>query len=330
MYNISRMRPQKIEISSRTIIFTVLFLLGLGFLWQIQDLLFSLLIAFIIAGALKPAVAVLEKIRLPRFFAALIIYLLFLSTFFFIFTLIIPPLAGELVALFKSLPNIIATSFPHLNESLDFNFLSQNLPGLANQTVGFIKGVFSNAVFITSTIFFGFYLLAESNLTQKLFGNFFEDVEIKKIELISDRAQKRMSSWFWGEIILMVVVGSLTYLGLTVLGVKYALALAVLAGILEVIPNLGPIVSSIPAILIGASQSLFLGVSMAVLYFIVQQLENNLVVPYVMKKVTGLHPLTTLIALIIGGKLAGLLGLLLAVPTTILLETVLIEWHRMR
>ena len=103
----------------------------------------------------------------------------------------------------------------------------------------------------------------------------------------------------------------------------------VLAGLLEVIPTLGPIISAIPAVLIGASQSPVSGLSMVALYFIVQQLENNLVVPLIMKKVTGLHPITILVALIIGGKLAGILGVILAVPTTLLLETVIVEWQRL-
>ncbi len=134
-----------------------------------------------------------------------------------------------------------------------------------------------------------------------------------------------MSSWFWGEIILMFVVGTMTYIGLNIIGMKYALALAVLAGLLEVIPSLGPIASSIPAILIGLSYSPIMGLYSTILYLIVQQLENNLVVPIVMKKATGLHPIITLIAMVVGGKLAGIMGVLLAVPSTIFIETILIE-----
>jgi predicted PurR-regulated permease PerM len=134
-----------------------------------------------------------------------------------------------------------------------------------------------------------------------------------------------MSSWFWGEVILMIVVGTLTYVGLNIIGMKYTLALSVLAGLLEVIPSLGPITSSIPAILIGLSYSPVIGLYCVVLYIVVQQLENNLIVPIIMKKVTGLHPIITLIAMVIGGKLAGVMGVLLAVPTTMFIETILIE-----
>ena len=241
------------------------------------------------------------------------------------FSLIIPPLLSEMIFLFKNLPEITKSILPQSNVVINFDFLTQSIPSIANQTLSFLKGIFSNAIFVTSTLFFGFYFLLEKNLEGKLLSNFFDEVEISKIEFMSNRAQKRMSAWFWGEVILMLVVGAMTYIGLNIIGMKYALALAVLAGLLEVVPSLGPIASSVPAILIGLSYSPVLGLYCAILYLIVQQLENNLVVPAVMKKVTGLHPIITLIAMVVGGKLAGIMGVLLAVPSTIFVETILIE-----
>lgn len=317
--------PHKIEISAKTIIFTVLFILSLGVIWQIRELIFSLFIAFILAGALKPGVDYLERVKIPRVIASFVIYFLFIFIIYGVFALIIPPLLSEMIFLFKNLPNIIESIFPNSGIVINFDFLTQNIPSIANQTLAVVKGVFSNAIFVTSTLFFGFYFILEKNLEDKLLGNFFEEADIKKIELIANRAQTRMSSWFWGEIILMVVVGVMTYIGLNLIGMKYALALAVLAGLLEVVPNLGPIISSIPAILIGLSVSPILGLYCLFLYLIVQQLENNLVVPVIMKKVAGLHPIVTLIAMVVGGNLAGMIGVLLAVPLTIFVETILIE-----
>ena len=317
--------PQKIEISSKTIIFTVGFILMLGVIWLIKDLIFSLFIAFIIAGALRQPVDFLEKKKIPRSISSFIIYFIFVFTIFYLFALIIPPLAGEIIVLFKNLPHIIIKVFPTLSSNFNLSFLSNNIPSLANETINLIKTAFSNIIFVTSTLFFGFYFLLEKNLAQRLLGNFFDDMELNKISLISERAQKRMSGWFWGEIVLMIVVGLLTYVGLSLMGIKYALALAVLSGLLEVVPNLGPITATIPAFFIGLSQSYVSGLSMIALYLTVQQLENNLIVPFVMKKAVGIHPIITLIALIIGGKLAGIMGVILAIPTTIFLETILIE-----
>jgi len=319
------MKPQKIEISAKTIVFAVLFILSLGLLWQIRELIFSLFIAFIIAGALRQPVDFLETKKIHRSIGSFIVYFIFIFIIFYLFALIIPPLAGEIVILFKNLPNIISKVLPTLSSNFNLNFLSNNIPSLANETINLIRAAFSNVIFVTSTLFFGFYFLLEKNLAQRLLGNFFDDMELNKISLISERAQKRMSGWFWGEVILMIVVGTMIYIGLNIIGVKYALALAVLAGLLEVIPTLGPIVSSIPAILIGLFYSPVLGLYCAILFLVVQQLENNLVVPVVMKKVTGLHPIIILIAMVIGGKLAGIMGILLAVPSTMFIETILIE-----
>ena len=320
--------PQKIEISSKTIIFTIGFILMLGVIWLIKDLIFSLFIAFIIAGALRQPVDFLEKKKIPRSISSFIIYFIFVFIIFYLFALIIPPLAGEIIVLFKNLPHIIIKVFPTLSSNFNLSFLSNNIPSLANETINLIKTAFPNVIFVTSTLFFGFYFLLEKNLAQRLLGNFFDDMELNKINLISERAQKRMAGWFWGEIILMIIVGLLTYVGLSLMGMKYALALAVLSGLLEVVPNLGPITATIPAFFIGLSQSYVSGLSMIALYFIVQQLENNLIVPFVMKKAVGIHPIITLIALIIGGKLAGIMGVILAIPTTIFLETILIEVNK--
>ncbi len=320
--------PQKIEISSKTIVFTVAFILLLGVIWLIKDLIFSLFIAYIIAGALRQPVDYLEKRKFPRPLMSFIIYFIFVFVIFYLFALIIPPLAGEIIVLFKNLPNIIVNIFPSVSSTFDFKFLSNNIPSLANETINFVQSTFSNVIFVTSTLFFGFYFLLEKNIVNKLLGNFFEDPELDRINLISDRAQKKMSGWFWGEIILMIIVGLLTYVGLSLMGIKYALALAVLSGLLEVVPNLGPIIATIPAFFIGLSQSYVSGLSMIALYLSVQQLENNIIVPYVMKKAVGISPIITLIALIVGGKLAGVMGVILAIPTTIFLETILIEINR--
>lgn len=321
------MQPQKIEVSSKTIIFTVGFILLLGVIWLIKDLIFSLFIAFIIAGALRQPVDFLEKKKINRSIASFVIYFVFVFMFFYLFVLIIPPLVGEIIILFKNLPLIVNKVSPVFSTNSNLSFLSSNIPSLANETINLIKSAFSNVIFVTSTLFFGFYFILEKNIVSKLLGNFFDDTELNRINLIAERAQKRMSSWFWGEIILMIVVGTMTYIGLNIIGMKYALALAVLAGLLEVVPNLGPITSSIPAILIGFSYSPVLGFYCAILYLIVQQLENNLIVPVIMKKATGLHPIVTLVVMVVGGKLAGIMGVLLAIPLTIFIETILIESH---
>lgn len=319
------MIPAKIEISSRTIIFTVFFLLALKFLWIIKDLIFSLFIALIIVSALKPAVSFLEKRRVPRLLSSIIVYFLFLFCIGNAVGLIIPPLVNEITHLFKNLPSIIENSAPYFSSLFNTDLLNQYIPDITNKTFNIIKDIFSNALFIISTLFFGFYLLLEEDALKRILLKFYRETEVKSVFAIIDKTEKRLSAWFWGEITLMAVIGIMTFIGLNLIGMKYALALAVFAGFLEAIPNIGPIMSVVPAALVGFSQSYFLGFANIALYFIIQQLENHLIVPLVMRKAVGLHPIVTLIALLIGGKLSGVLGVLLSVPMVLVVETILIE-----
>jgi predicted PurR-regulated permease PerM len=129
-----------------------------------------------------------------------------------------------------------------------------------------------------------------------------------------------------GELILMTSVGVITYVVLTLLHVPFALSLAFLAGLLEIIPILGPIVSAIPAFIVASASSMLLGGLTVGAYLLVQQVENNVLVPYIMNKAVGIHPITTLVALSIGGTLGGIVGAVLAVPVALVLETVISEY----
>lgn len=315
----------KIEISHKTIIFTVFLLIFLRLLWEIRDLVFSLFIAFIIMSALKPAAAFLVRKKIPKGLSALLVFLLFLATIIFLLTQIFPPLITESITLFKNLPSIIRRLSPVLATYVDLDFLSQYLPDLASNIFNLIGSIFSNVIFVVSTLFFSFYFLLEEDFIKKFLLRFFTDRDVERIASIFERIEKRMSSWFWGEITLMTIIGVLTFVGLNLIGVKYALSLAIMAGLLEAVPNLGPIISAIPAFLVAASQSYFLGFSTIALYFIVQQLENNLIVPWVMRRAVGINPIITLMALIIGGKVGGVLGVILAIPFALFLEIVILE-----
>ncbi len=319
----------KIEISHRTIIFTFVFFLLLKFLWIIKDLLFSFLIAFIIMSALKPAVNFLIKKKIPRVVASILVY--FVSVGFFIYGLvfIIPPLFKESLQLLLTVPLIIENLWPNL-AIFNFSTLTNYLPDITTQALNFIKNIFSNTLFVISTLFFGFYFLVEENFVKDFLTKFFNVKKAQIIINVFNRIEKRMSDWFWGEAILMLLVGLLNFIGFSLVGIKYALPLAVLAGLLEIVPNLGPTVAAVPALLIGLSQSPFMGLAALAVAFLVQQLENNMIVPLVMGKVTGLNPIFILTALIIGGKIGGVPGVVLAIPMSLILETLLVEISRQR
>jgi predicted PurR-regulated permease PerM len=129
------------------------------------------------------------------------------------------------------------------------------------------------------------------------------------------RSQRKIALWLQGQIVLGLIVGVLVYLVLVIVGVPYALMLAVLAGLLEIIPVFGPIIASIPAIILAFSyKGVGTGILILILYFIIHQLESQVFYPLVVKKVVGISPILVIIALIVGAKLAGVIGALIAVP----------------
>lgn len=316
---------QKVEISSKTIIFTVVFLLSLWVLWMIRELVFALCFAFIFMSALKPSVLFLSKKGIPRSISAFIIFALTISSFVFLFRFILPPIVGEAVIFLKNLPDLLAHTFPTLATTVDLKSFVQFIPNITDNAFKVITGVFSNILFLVSVLFFSYYFLLEEQFLGTLISKFVSNKKSLRIVEIIEKIEKRMGAWVWGEVLLMAVIGMTTFIGLTFLGVKYTLSLAVIAGLLEVIPILGPILSAVPAFLVATAVSPVLGGATIILYVVIQQFENNIVVPVIMRRAVGINPVLTLIALSIGGKLGGLFGIILSVPIALAIETILIE-----
>ena len=315
----------KIEVSAKTIVFTIFFVLFLFVLWLVRDLLFSLFIAFIVMSAVKPPVTFFEKKGIPRKLTTFFVFVFLFVFFGFLLSWIIPPLTQEITLFVKYAPSMFRRIDSPILSLINFQSFTQYVPEVTNQALSIIKGVISNTMFIVSTVFFSFYFTAESSVIEKIINRFFNEPKAKRAVALFNLIEKRMSAWLWGELLLMTAIGCLTFVGLKLIGVKYALPLAIIAGLLEVIPNLGPVLSTVPAFFIAITQSYFLGFSTIALYFVVQQLENNLIVPYVMRKAVGINPIVTLIALIIGGRIGGVLGILLAIPLTLFFESIFSE-----
>lgn len=316
---------QKVEISYKSIIFTILFLLSLQVLWTMRELIYALFLAFILMSTLKPIVNFLEKNRFPRPVAAILILALTLVTSIFIFAFVFPPLIQEVFIFVKNLPQLLKHFAPTLAPVFNFESLNQFFPELTQNAFGLVSSLFSNYVFMISVFFFSFYFLLDEKLFEKFVRSLSSGNTADRIVSVFYKAEKRMSAWMWGELILMTVIGMMSFIGLSILGIRYAFPLAVIAGLFEVIPFIGPMTSAIPAFVVAAPTSWILGLSVLVLYFIIQQLENNLVVPLVMQKAVGLHPIVTLATLAIGGKFGGIMGIILAVPLALIIETIIVE-----
>lgn len=317
--------PKKIEISHRTIIFTVFFLLGLWFLYQIQQIILALFIAVIFMSALNPAVDRLEKIHLPRWLSILLLYILIFGGIGVVVAVLTPPLVDQTSNLINRIPSYFREFRVPV---LDPNTIASQVSQLGFLPANILKitlGLFSNLIGIFFLAVITFYLLLERKKLNRYLLVLFGPGEEKRAEDFINKTEKQLGGWVRGELTLMTIIGIMTYIGLRLLGLEFALPLAILAGLLEVVPNIGPIISAIPAILLGLTVSPVMGLAIAALYFLIQQLENSLIAPKIMERAVGVNPLVTIISLAVGFKLAGVVGAILAVPVVLILQVVASE-----
>ncbi|MBI2007135.1 MAG: AI-2E family transporter [Candidatus Blackburnbacteria bacterium] len=325
--------PRTIELSHRTVIFTVLFLGLVWFLVQVAPIIVGLFIAILLMAALNPSVEKLVHARVPRPLAILIVYLLLITIVVLGLVWIIPPFVDQTTKLVNRLPFLVeqlggwleSLGLAGVDESLLESQISQ-IGTIPINLVRFTISLFSNVIAVFSVLIITFYLLVERRNLDRylvvLFGNGGE----KKAKLFVDRLEARLGGWVRGELILMFIIGLLTYIGLRLLGIPFALPLAIIAGFLEIVPNIGPVISAIPAVIVALTLSPVMALATAALYFLVQQLENSIVVPKVMQKATGVNPLVTILSLAIGFHLAGPLGAILAVPVVIVIHVLATEF----
>ena len=209
--------------------------------------------------------------------------------------------------------------------NIDVTTLTRQIAPISENIVKVTVGVFSNLITTLAVLVFTFYFLLErpraSQTLTSLVGESMANKTLNILRLI----EKRLGGWVRGELLLMLSIGIASYIGLTILHVDFALPLAIIAGVLEIVPTIGPIVSAIPAILVALATSPFLAVSVVALYFIIQQVENNVLVPLVMKKSIGFSPLVTLLSVMIGARFAGIVGAILAVPFVLVLKVIITE-----
>lgn len=319
--------PRKIEISHKTIVFTVFFLLGLWFLFFIRDIILQLFVAILIMAILNPTVTKLQKYKIPRAASIIIVYLILIALLIFSIATLIPALIDQTARFTTALPNILEQlHIPVFLVDQTTRELTSQLSSLPSQLLRISISVFSNILSFLTVFFFALYFLLARNKIDTQLESFLTEEQAKKVENILKNMEKELGGWARGQIILMLMVGTTTYIGLTILGIPYALPLALLAGVLEIIPNLGPFLSAIPAVIVGLGISPFTGAAVAALGFLIQQVENYIFVPKVMERSANVSPVITLLSLVIGFRVAGIVGAILSVPIVITGRVILREF----
>ncbi|KKU03007.1 MAG: hypothetical protein UX99_C0030G0007 [Candidatus Amesbacteria bacterium GW2011_GWB1_47_26] len=321
--------PRKIEISHRTIIFTVLFLLSLWVIFQVREIILMLFVSLILMSAFNPAVDGLEKLRFPRGVAILFVYVVVWTAVGLIIAGVVPALVDQTGRLIRLIPAAISQVelFNANQQAITRELLSQ-IGTLPENLLKFTVGLFGNLLAVLTTLVMTFYLLLEHKHLNKYLAFIWGGDKPAKISKIINEIECRLGSWVRGELTLMLAVGIFTYIGLSILGVEIALPLAILAGILEIVPNIGPIISAVPAVLVALTIHPLTALATASLYFLVQLAENNFLVPKIMQKAVGVNPLISILGLMIGFRLAGPAGAILALPSIIVIHTIGLEYFK--
>jgi len=339
------MEKYEIKISTTTVLKIIAILIGIYLLWRIFDIILLLLVVAIIFAALSPVVEWLNTKKIPRIISVLIIYLLVIGAIVGASFIIIPPLVNQIKELSENLPQIIERLMPsyysvksfYQEQSILVSFIQKPLENFSNQLAQLSINIFSSAksffTFLGATltvVVLTFYLLLEKQAARKMLESILPENNKEKILMIAHKVKSKWGAWLIGQLVVMAIIGILIYLGLVILGIPFALPLAVLAGVLEIIPYLGPVFAAIPAVIIAFFVSPWLSFVVIILFVVMHLLEGYLVVPKIMQKAVGLSPIIIIIAILIGGKLAGILGVLLAVPLTAGLVVFYTEWKNLQ
>ncbi len=312
-----------INISHKTIFFLAAFFGILWALFLITDVIILLFIAIIFMSGLSPMVSFLEaKLKAPRALAIALVYVFIIGIIAGLVSVIVIPLVEQTTNLSQALPTKIETILPA--NWVDQSVIKQEITNISKDAVSFTLAIFNNFIALISILVLTFYLLLERDKLDNLLSQFFIGHE-EKISRVTNRIEEKLGAWLRGQFALSVIIAAIVYVVLLVMGVPYALPLAIFAGLLEVVPVIGPIISAIPAVIVAYFVSPVLGGVVIAAFFIIQQLENHFIVPQVMKKAVGLNPLIVILAVAVGGKLLGLAGALLAVPIVVVLQTVVAE-----
>lgn len=332
----------RISITAGTIFSTLLILAGAYILWILRDLALLVLTAIVIASAIEPGIMFFIRYRIPRFVAALFVYVFVFGSVFTLLYLFFPPIIGDAANFLSTMPRYldtvnIATPFSSAITNTVVSVDTQSQVQSFAQTltsfkslftagsasilqlfVTFFGGIFSLILVIVLSFYFALQDTGVDDFLRLVLPLEYEEYSVD----LWKRSQKKIGLWMQGQVLLSVIVGILIYLGLLIIGIPYALLLSVFTAMAEVIPVFGSIIAGVVAVIIGYSDGgAALAAIVAGLYVVVNQFESNLIYPLIVKKIVGVPPLMVIVALIAGYTLAGFLGAALSVPVAaVLLE----------
>lgn len=328
-----------LQISLSTLL-SVLGLLGAAWLiWTLRDLLILLLAALLISALLRPLADRLALRKVPRALTVAFIYTLLMGGLGLIVGLLVPALLDQSGAFLGQLTDLYGSV--NLPPAFHPFIRSEQFVGAVQQLVEEIGRSFSSLVStlrqligavssVVIVLVLSFYLVVEEDALRRALSLVIPAAWHTRAVTVLTQVQEKLADWLRGQMILGAVVGGAVFIGLSLLGVPYALLIALLAALFEFIPYIGPWLAAIPAVLIALAHSPAQAFLVILMFVLLQQLENHLLVPKITQRTTGLNPLVSLIGLLVGWQLGGVIGGLLAVPIVLAVSTALTQWQSFR
>jgi predicted PurR-regulated permease PerM len=326
------------------VVMTALAVIILWAAYLVRDALLLIYISGLLAVGFSPTVRLIERQtflpigtqRFPRWIAILVLYLMIVGALVGIGFLVVPPLVKQARQLVKELPHMLerATQFlvdkGIVDHPITWQEAVQQAPVAGSSdavgtVVGAIAGVVGGVFGFVTILILTFYLLVEADQLRNWMLRLFPKSRRATVAAASADIALKVSAWLGGQLLLGGIIGATSAIGLWLMGVPFFYVLALISGVGEMIPIVGPILASIPALAVAATVS-YQKVLFVLLFFVLQQqFENHVLVPKIMSRQVGVSAVTVIVALLIGGKLLGILGALLAVPTAAILQVIVTE-----
>lgn len=317
-----------VNISISTILKVVGVLAAVWFMYFIKEILLLFFISIFVAALVNNGVKYFSKYIKNRTLNVILIYAIVVLLFSIVFAVLIPVLITQISELHSNWPHYtsrLLNFVPDMWHDRVSSFLqleSINWQSTVGEMLVTLRSFFGGVFNLIVIFALSFYMSLEEKGWDKVIKFLLPKKYYKRVISVLGKIEKQLSYWFQAQLTLCVIVSLLAYIGLKILGVKFALVLAMLAFIGEIIPYLGPIVSTFFATLFASLHSPLIMFLVFVWFVIINQLENHVLVPNIMKKAVGLNPVITILALLIGVEIAGIAGALLAIPMATILGVV--------
>ena len=297
----------------------VLVLIVLGWIFiQIKDIITSLFLSYIIMAAVLPFVRFLRRKGVPNILAVLIPYLAIILSIILLIVPLVPFVVSQIQSLAKGFPQYLDQSAKMIGYRVDpkqvNTYINNGVNALGADAFTVTGKVFGGFFTLLTVFIISLYLLFYHDDFKQSFASLFHPQSRHYVLETLDKVNDKLGAWLRGQIILCVFIGVMSWIGLVLIGLPYALPLALCAGFLEVVPTLGPILSAVPAVIVGLTVSPTLAFTIVIMYIIIQAIENHILVPNIMRKAVGLNPIIVILAITIGTTLMGMAGAFLSIP----------------